>query len=58
MCLAFAGKIIKLDKKGEQALVDFGNAKKWVSILLTPDVKEGEVVMVHAGFAIERLREG
>lgn len=55
MCLAIPGKIIKI--KGERALVEFGKLKKEINIMLTPQVKVGDIVIVHAGFAIQKVLE-
>jgi len=54
MCLAIPGKIKQ--KKGKYALVDFDGATKKIKIVLTPKVKKNDYVLVHAGFAIEKLR--
>jgi hydrogenase expression/formation protein HypC len=54
MCLAIPGKIIKIN--GQLATVDFKGMEKKVNITLV-DVKIGEYVMVHAGFAIEKMDE-
>jgi hydrogenase expression/formation protein HypC len=53
MCLAFPGKIISID--GQQATADFDGVQKKINISLVPDVKKGEYVIVHAGFAAEKL---
>ena len=55
MCLAVSGKIKK--KKGEEAWVDFNGVLKRVKITLTPKVKKGDWVMVHAGFTIQTLTQ-
>ncbi len=55
MCLAVPAKILSID--GKCALIDFGGVKKEVSISLVPDIKIGEFVLVHAGYAIEKFRE-
>lgn len=55
MCLAVPAKIINI--KGLQAVVDLGGVKKEVSISLVPDVKEGDFVLLHAGYAIEKYRQ-
>lgn len=56
MCLAIPAKLIKKDN-GKNALVDFGDGTmRKVNISLV-DVKEGQYVLVHAGFAIEVLEE-
>ena len=57
MCLAVPAKVTKiLDEKG-YALVDYGGGvTRKVNISLV-SVKEGDYVMIHAGFAIEKLDE-
>ena len=52
MCLAIPGKILKIN--GQIAEVDFNGVKKDINISLV-DIKVGEFVMVHAGFAIEKM---
>jgi len=42
---------------GDYAQVDFGGASKRVCVTLLPDLKVGEYVIVHTGYAIERLNE-
>ncbi len=55
MCLAIPGRITSID--GSMAYVDFGEGtKREVNISLV-DVKVGQYVIVHAGFAIEILDE-
>ena len=53
MCLAFPGKIISIN--GQQATADFDGIKKDINISLVPDIIPGEYVIVHAGFAIQKL---
>jgi hydrogenase expression/formation protein HypC len=53
MCLAYPGKIILID--GQRATADFDGVRKEINISLVPEVKEGEFVIVHAGFAIQIL---
>ncbi len=53
MCLAFPGKIIAL--KNQQATANFDGVKKDINISLIPDIKVGDFVIVHAGFAISQL---
>ena len=55
MCLAFPGKIVSIDN--QQATADFDGIKKEVNISLVPDIKKGDYVIVHAGFAIQQLTE-
>ncbi len=57
MCLAIPGKVISIDKKKEYASIDYGDGtKRNVNVSLV-DVKIGEYVLVHAGFAIQVLNE-
>ena len=53
MCLAIPGKILKIN--GQLGTVDFSGVEKEINISLVSDVKKGEYVMVHAGFAIEKM---
>ena len=55
MCLAVPGKIIEIE--GKTAIVDFGGVKREVRLDLLPNVSVGDYVIVHTGFAIERLDE-
>jgi len=55
MCLAVPGRIIEIE--GKTAVVDFGGVKREVRLDLLPDVSVGDYVIVHTGFAIERLDE-
>ncbi len=55
MCLAVPGKIKEI--KNQKAMVDFGGTQREVSVTLVPDAKEGDYVLVHAGFAIEILNQ-
>jgi len=55
MCLAIPMRVIEV--KGEEALVEIGGVKKKVIINLVEDVKTGDYLIVHAGFAIQKLDE-
>lgn len=53
MCLAIPAKVLEINEK--LAKVDFGQGiAREVNIMLV-DVKVGEYVLVHAGYAIEKL---
>ncbi|MFZ5365516.1 MAG: HypC/HybG/HupF family hydrogenase formation chaperone [Patescibacteria group bacterium] len=52
MCLAIPGKIQSIEENSQTALVDFNGLKKKVNISLVKP-KNGDFVIVHAGFAIE-----
>ncbi len=53
MCLGIPGKIIEL--KDGMAVVDVAGARKAASMMLLEGVVEGDYVIVHAGFAIEKI---
>jgi hydrogenase expression/formation protein HypC len=55
MCLGIPMKI--LSKKGDKAVVSSGGTSRQISIALLKGVKVGDYVIVHAGFAIEKLNE-
>lgn len=54
MCLAIPGKIKSIDKKTNHAAVNFNGMEKDVNIELV-NVKTGDYVIVHAGFAIQKI---
>ncbi|MEI6632466.1 MAG: HypC/HybG/HupF family hydrogenase formation chaperone [Chlamydiota bacterium] len=54
MCVAVPGKIVEL-LDGGVALVDFMGVRKRVALDLIEDARLGEHVIVHAGFAIQKL---
>ncbi len=54
MCLAYPGQIESIN--GEIAVVDYGGVKKEANISFI-SAKKGEWVLVHVGFAIEKVDE-
>jgi hydrogenase expression/formation protein HypC len=59
MCLAIPGKVIEIDTTIQPAMgkVSFGGVKKDVCLELVPDVKVGQYVIVHVGFALNTINE-
>jgi len=55
MCLGIPMKVI--EKDGEKAFCDLGGSKREISLKLMPEVEVGDYVIVHAGFAIQKLDE-
>ncbi|MFW6149020.1 MAG: HypC/HybG/HupF family hydrogenase formation chaperone [Atribacterota bacterium] len=56
MCLAIPGKIIKkIDPEKAEVLI--GRIKKNIRIDLLPETKEGDYVLVHAGYAITKINK-
>ena len=55
MCLAIPSRIVSIDN--EMATIDVDGVRRKCSLLLLEDARVGEYVIVHAGFAIQRLDE-
>jgi len=53
MCLAIPLRLVSVN--GTDAVGEVGGIQREVSIMMTPDVKVGDYVIVHAGFAIQVL---
>ena len=53
MCIAVPAEVLEI-KENNIAVVDYGDLKQEVRIDLV-DVKVGEFVLVHVGFAINKL---
>ncbi len=53
MCIAVPAEIIEI-REDNVAVVDFGNLKQEIRIDLV-DAKIGDFVLVHVGFAIQKL---
>lgn len=56
MCLAIPHRIIRL-LEDSSALASAGAVQVEIRVDLVPGLEPGDVVLVHAGFAIERLQE-
>ena len=54
MCLAIPARVAELLDDGG-AVVDVGGVRKEISLALMDGVKIGDYVIVHVGFAINRL---
>jgi len=55
MCLAVPGKII--DRQDMLATVDINGVQRKVSLMLLPEAKIDEFVLIHAGFAVQTIDE-
>jgi hydrogenase expression/formation protein HypC len=53
MCLAIPAKVISVD--GKSAKVTVEDVEYTASLLLLDNVKQGDFIMLHAGFAIEKV---
>ncbi len=54
MCLAIPAQVTELVDI-EHAVVDMGGVRKLISIALVDDVQIGDYVIVHVGYALNRL---
>ncbi|MEV7866322.1 HypC/HybG/HupF family hydrogenase formation chaperone [Streptomyces sp. NPDC088124] len=59
MCLAVPGRVLRTAEVDGTVMaeVDFGGVRKEVCLQYVPDAAVGEYVVVHVGFAIQRLDE-
>jgi hydrogenase expression/formation protein HypC len=59
MCLAVPGRILSIAEVDGTVMAeaDFGGVRKNVCLQYVPDAAVGEYVVVHVGFAIQRLDE-
>ncbi|TGD74333.1 HypC/HybG/HupF family hydrogenase formation chaperone [Mangrovimicrobium sediminis] len=55
MCLAIPGEILSIDSDADTAVVAVGEVSKSVSLALVGEVAVGDYVLVHVGYALERL---
>ena len=60
MCLAVPGKVVSIDERNPElkmAKVNFSGVSKEVCIQWLPDVNVGDYVLVHVGFALNKIDE-
>jgi hydrogenase expression/formation protein HypC len=55
MCLSVPGKVVEI--QNNMAKVEVGGVIRDVSMDVCPDVAVGEYVLIHTGFAIQKLDE-
>lgn len=56
MCLGIPAKVVEMDESGI-GKVDYLGTKVKANLTLLEDVKIGDWVIIHAGFAISQLNE-
>lgn len=58
MCLAIPGKVVEIvDEARSLAKVEVGGVRRNVNTGLLDDVRPGDYVLVHVGFAMSRVDE-
>jgi hydrogenase expression/formation protein HypC len=54
MCLAIPVRVVEL-REGDQAMVDVGGVRKEISLALVDGIAVGDYVILHVGYAIQKL---
>ena len=54
MCLGIPMKVVKID--GDEGTVESGSLKKRANFSLMKNVRPGDYILLHAGFAIEKIK--
>ncbi len=54
MCLALPARVVELLPQSE-GLIDLGGVRKRISLELVTDVQPGDYVIVHVGYALQKL---
>ena len=57
MCIAAPAKIVEIDTESNICAADFGGVRHNAKLDLLPDAEIGDYVLIHAGYAIEKLSE-
>jgi hydrogenase expression/formation protein HypC len=59
MCLGIPGKVVETYREHDVQMgkVDFGGVFKRVCLEHTPEAQVGDYVVVHVGFALQRINE-
>lgn len=55
MCLGIPMKVIEIT--GEEGVASAGGLKRKANFSLMKDIKIGDYVLIHAGFAIEKIKD-
>lgn len=59
MCLSIPAEIVALaDDGSDMATVDISGVKKQISLALVEDIAVGDFVIVHVGYALQKLDIG
>lgn len=55
MCLAIPAQVIEVDSAKQEASVSLGDIRKTVSVALLDAVAPGDYVLIHVGYALEKI---
>jgi hydrogenase expression/formation protein HypC len=57
MCLALPAKVLVIDAMTDMATVALGDVRKEISLALVEDVRVDDFVLIHVGYALNKLSE-
>ena len=57
MCIVAPAHVIEINREDNWLVADFGGARQQAKMDLLPEVEIGDYVLIHAGYAIEKLTE-
>lgn len=57
MCLAVPARVVALDADADLATVELGGVRQPVSLALVDDVGIGDYLLIHVGYALQRIAE-
>ncbi len=55
MCLALPAEVVAVDAAADVATVSVGGVKKEISLALVEDVQIGDFVLIHVGYALNKI---
>ena len=55
MCLALPARVVSIDAATGMAVVALGEVRQEISLALVEDVEIGDFVLVHVGYALNRV---
>jgi hydrogenase expression/formation protein HypC len=57
MCLALPARVVEVDEASDNALVELDGVRKRVSLALVEDVAVNDFVLIHVGYALNKVSE-
>lgn len=55
MCLAIPARLVEAE--GERGVIELGGVVREVSLVLLPEARVGDYLLVHAGYALQKVDE-
>jgi len=57
MCLALPARVVSIHDHGDLATVAVGGVRKEISLALVEDIQVDDYVLIHVGYALNRISE-